>query len=67
MKAFKIAQNQYKIGSIDYVSLLNAKHNYLSSKTNLIQLNQSLLSSTISLHKALGGGWNKDDFGTEEL
>ena len=64
---FKIAQNQYKIGSIDYVSLLNAKHNYLSSKTNLIQLNQSLLSSTISLHKALGGGWNKDNFETEEL
>ena len=57
---FRITQNQYKQGYIDYLTLLNSKANYLSSQTNLIQLNQSLLSSTISLYKALGGGWNKE-------
>ncbi|MFV0561700.1 efflux transporter outer membrane subunit [Malaciobacter mytili] len=56
---FRITQNQYKQGYIDYIALQNAKLNYLSSQTNLIKLNQSLLSSTVSLYKALGGGWNK--------
>ena len=57
---FRITQNQYKQGYIDYLTLLNSKANYLSSQTNLIQLNQSLLSSTVSLYKALGGGWDKE-------
>ena len=53
---FRITQNQYQQGYIDYIALQNAKLNYLSSQTNLIRLNQSLLSSTVSLYKALGGG-----------
>lgn len=57
---FRITQNQYKQGYVDYITLQNAKLNYLSSQTNLIKLNQSLLSSTVSLYKALGGGWNKE-------
>jgi multidrug efflux system outer membrane protein len=57
---FRITQNQYQQGYIDYIALQNAKLNYLSSQTNLIRLNQSLLSSTVSLYKALGGGWNKE-------
>lgn len=57
---FRITQNQYKQGYIDYLTLLNSKANYLSSQTNLIQLNQSLLSLTVSLYKALGGGWDKE-------
>lgn len=57
---FRITQNQYQQGYVDYISLQNAKSNYLSSQTNLIRLNQSLLSSTVSLYKALGGGWNKE-------
>lgn len=57
---FRITQNQYQQGYVDYIALQNAKSNYLSSQTNLIRLNQSLLSSTVSLYKALGGGWNKE-------
>lgn len=57
---YKITLNQYKQGFIDFIVLQSAKRNYLSSQTNLIKLNQSLISSTVSLYKALGGGWSEE-------
>lgn len=57
---YRITQNQYNQGYVDFIALQSAKRNYLSSQTNLIKLNQSLISSTVSLCKALGGGWSKE-------
>ena len=57
---YRITQNQYNQGYVDFIALQSAKRNYLSSQTNLIKLNQSLISSTVSLYKALGGGWSKE-------
>lgn len=59
-ETYEIIKNQYNQGYVDYFVLLNSERNYLSSQTNLVQLNQSLLSTTISLYKALGGGWSKE-------
>jgi multidrug efflux system outer membrane protein len=57
---YRITQNQYNQGYVDFIALQGAKRNYFSSQTNLIKLNQSLISSTVSLYKALGGGWSKE-------
>ena len=57
---YRITQNQYNQGYVDFIALQSAKRNYLSSQTNLIKLNQSLISSTVSLYKALGGGWSEE-------
>ena len=49
---YRITQNQYNQGYVDFIALQSAKRNYLSSQTNLIKLNQSLISSTVSLYKS---------------
>lgn len=53
-------QNQYNQGYVDFIALQSAKRNYLSSQTNLIKLNQSLIAlDKFCIYKALGGRWGQ--------
>ena len=61
-KIYLLSEKQYKEGYGDYLTLLDAKRNYLNARLTLTQLKQSLLSSGVSLFKALGGGWNTNAF-----
>ena len=61
-KIYVLSEKQYKEGYGDYLSLLDAKRNYLNAQLVMVQLKQSLLSSGVSLFKALGGGWNSQTF-----
>lgn len=61
-QVFVLAKRQYEQGYGDYLTLLDAKRNYLAAQLDLVQIKQSLLSSGISLYKALGGGWDKENF-----
>lgn len=64
-QVYVLAKRQYEQGYGDYLTLLDAKRTYLAAQLDLVQLKQSLLSSGISLYKALGGGWDKESFNQE--
>jgi len=57
-----LTKKQYENGYVDYVSLLDTEYNLLLAKLNTVQLNQSVLSSGVTLYKVLGGGWKEKDF-----
>lgn len=61
-KVYALTKKQYEAGYGDYLSLLDAKRNLLSAQLATSQTKQALLSSGVSLFKALGGGWDKDVF-----
>lgn len=44
-------------GMVNYLEVLTAKANALNSELNLIDMKYKKLSATITLYKALGGGW----------
>jgi len=64
-QVYVLTKRQYEQGYSDYLSLLDAKRNYLSAQLSLVQTKQSLISSGISLYKALGGGFDKQAFDKE--
>ncbi len=57
-----LTKKQYENGYVDYVNLLDTEYNLLLVKLNTVELEQSLLTSEISLYKALGGGWKINEF-----
>ncbi len=56
-KAFEQAQLRYKVGTYSYTDLLVVQQNYLAAQQQAIISKQNVLITTISLYKALGGGW----------
>lgn len=58
-KALSIAELQYKAGSIDLTSLLNAQSNYFSARDSAISARLDRLSAAVGLYVAIGGGWGE--------
>ena len=56
-EAYRIAQDQYRVGAIDYQTLLNTQRSLLTAKNNRVQAQLDLMVSLAQLYKALGGGW----------
>ena len=56
-EAYRIAQDQYRVGAIDYQTLLNTQRSLFTAKNNQVQAQLDLLVSLAQLYKALGGGW----------
>lgn len=56
-EAYRIAQDQYRVGAIDFQTLLNTQRSLLTAKNNQVQAHLDLLVSLAQLYKALGGGW----------
>jgi len=64
--SFEISSNQYRVGGITYLSLLNAQNSYQQTRINLIQAMASRYADTAALFQALGGGWwNRSDVAPE--
>ncbi len=59
-KAVDIANRLYLAGKTDFLNLATAQRNLFSAQDSLAQSERNLAVNTISLYKALGGGW-KDD------
>jgi NodT family efflux transporter outer membrane factor (OMF) lipoprotein len=62
LRSLDIASLQYKHGSSDLTTLLDAQNKYFSSKDAEASQKLNHLKSIISLYKALGGGWNGNIF-----
>ncbi|MFO8085779.1 MAG: TolC family protein, partial [Desulfobacterales bacterium] len=56
-KAVRLAQDQYKVGLVDFSNVLDAQRSLLSFQDQLAQSDGAVTSNLIRLYKALGGGW----------
>ncbi len=59
-KALEIAENRYQSGYSGYLDVLDAQRGYNDAALAFIQSRQARLAATVSLFKALGGGWQAD-------
>jgi NodT family efflux transporter outer membrane factor (OMF) lipoprotein len=54
-----IAQDQYRVGLVSFLNVLQAENAVLNSQDQLTQADAQILSDMVSLYKALGGGWSE--------
>lgn len=59
--AFKLAQQRYQSGVIDYLNVLVAQASLIDAEAELIAAEQRLGSHRVSVFLALGGGWEQRD------
>jgi NodT family efflux transporter outer membrane factor (OMF) lipoprotein len=57
-QALAIVTNEYKAGTVAYVSVLNAQATAFSAEQKLANLAGQRMISSVGLVKALGGGWS---------
>ena len=55
--AYRLSEEQYRVGAIDYQTLLNTQRSLLSARNNQVQARLDVLVALVQLYKALGGGW----------
>ncbi|MEE3623326.1 efflux transporter outer membrane subunit [Nitrospirillum sp. BR 11752] len=59
-RAFELAEDRYKGGLTDLQTLLDTQRTLLSTQDTLAQVKLSRVQASVSLFKALGGGWQDD-------
>jgi NodT family efflux transporter outer membrane factor (OMF) lipoprotein len=66
--ALGLAQDQYRQGLADYLTVLNAQESFLSAQQNQAQSLERLATDLVTLYQALGGGWQGvyPDIGTHK-
>ncbi|MDE2458088.1 MAG: efflux transporter outer membrane subunit [Rhodospirillales bacterium] len=57
--ALGLAEEQYKEGLVDYLTVLNAQQAYLAAQQNQAESLQRLGTDLVTLYQALGGGWEE--------
>jgi NodT family efflux transporter outer membrane factor (OMF) lipoprotein len=66
-ESLSIARKALALGSISYLSLLNAEQTYQQTLINLVQAKANRYADTAALFQALGGGWwNRPDLAAAE-
>jgi NodT family efflux transporter outer membrane factor (OMF) lipoprotein len=55
--ALELARQQYQIGTLSLVALLNAEQGYQQAEIALVQAQANRYADTAGLFQALGGGW----------
>lgn len=53
----KLVKQQFYLGGVSYLSLLDAERQYQQTRIRLVQAQASRYSDTAALFQALGGGW----------
>jgi len=53
----RVAENRYERGLVDYLTVLEAQQTRFQAEENLVLVDLAILSSRVTLHRALGGGW----------
>ncbi len=65
--ARQVAEDRYRRGLVDIITLLNAQKSAYQAKSQWLSLQRSLLYNRIDLHLALGGGFTKVSMNEEAL
>jgi NodT family efflux transporter outer membrane factor (OMF) lipoprotein len=55
--SLELAQDQYRLGAIAYLTLADAQRTYQQARINLVQAQANRYADTAALFQALGGGW----------
>ena len=55
--ALELTQQQFRLGAVSYLTLLNAERQYQEARINLVQAQATRYADTAALFQALGGGW----------
>jgi NodT family efflux transporter outer membrane factor (OMF) lipoprotein len=55
--ALELTQEQFRLGSVSYLTLLNAQRVYQQAKIGLVQAQAARFADTAALFQSLGGGW----------
>jgi outer membrane protein TolC len=58
-EALRLAEVRYREGADDLLVVLDAQRTLFSAQDQLAQLRLNRLESSVSLYKALGGGWTR--------
>ena len=58
-EAFRIAELQYREGTIDILSLLTTQQTLFTAEDTLVQTKLARLEADVSVYRALGGGWTQ--------
>ncbi|MGV7206991.1 efflux transporter outer membrane subunit [Oxalobacteraceae bacterium A2-2] len=56
-ESLALAEQQYKLGAISFLVLLDAQRTYQQSHISLVQAQAARYADTAALFQALGGGW----------
>ena len=60
--SLEVARNQYELGAVSYLVLLNAERQHEQARLGLVQAQAARFADTAALYQALGGGWwNRED------
>lgn len=66
-ESLDMARGQFRVGAIDYLSLLDAQRGYEQVRISLVQARATRYADTAALFQALGGGWwNRTDIAAME-
>jgi NodT family efflux transporter outer membrane factor (OMF) lipoprotein len=68
-ETMEIIKDQYELGGVSYLALLDAERVYQQARVNLVAAQAARLTDTAALFVSLGGGWwnrPKDDTTTKE-
>jgi NodT family efflux transporter outer membrane factor (OMF) lipoprotein len=60
-RAYDLARDRYVAGAIDYQALLIVQRSLFDAQDREVQARVDVLSASVLLYKALGGGWQEDD------
>jgi NodT family efflux transporter outer membrane factor (OMF) lipoprotein len=60
-EAARIALNEYRAGTVDYTTVVNAQITELTSRQNALTVVQNRLIASASLIRSLGGSWTQSD------
>lgn len=55
--SYKLVRQQYKLGAVSYLALLDAQRQYQQARIDRIQAQAARYVDTAALFQALGGGW----------
>jgi len=55
----EIAQSRYERGLVNYLTVLDAQQSRFRAEENLVLVDLAILTNRVSLHRALGGGWDE--------
>lgn len=59
-RALTQSKLRYQVGTISYSDMLLVQQQWLQASQQLLIAKQNALTSTISIYKALGGGWSEE-------
>jgi outer membrane protein, multidrug efflux system len=55
----EVAETRYERGLVDYLTVLDAQQTRFQAEDKVVQVDFSILSNRVTLHRALGGGWGE--------